>query len=87
MKGANFRPNVVGSVAGLDVLVVRAAVEDGAAFQIGGAGVGVVGNLVCLKNEVTEIDLDLAPEVIHGALLLLFDGADGDLFVQLAGGS
>lgn len=85
IKSADFGAEVVGTVAGLKMLVVRAAIEDDVALQFAVASGGVVGHLVGLQKVAAEIDLGFAAQMVDGAGFFLLGGANRNFFLLLPG--
>ena len=74
-------------MAGLDVVVVGAAVESEMPGSCGLAAVGVIGRFVSSKNVGAVVDLDVVVEFVDVAVFFLLDGADDGAVLELGHGS
>ncbi len=84
-EASGFRADVVGSLSGFDVLVVRAAVEHHVAVRNGISGVGVVVHRIGIQNVGAVVNLRLAAQLEYGAVFFLLQGADGDILLSRRG--
>src|SRR5712691_8280676 len=64
-----------------DVLVIGAAIEHNVAISRGLAGLRVVVDFVGIENVRAIVNFGLAAQLKHGAVLLLLEGANGNLFI------
>ena len=72
-------------MTGLDVLVVRAAVQHDVALQFGISHVRVVRDLIRVQDVGAIVNFHSAPQVVEGPILLLLHSPDRDFFCRLAG--
>ncbi len=79
-----FRADIVGAVAGLDVLVVRTAVERDVALQFAISGVRVVCDLIRIQGVSAIVNFHLSTQVVDRSILLLLHRPDRNLFLRLA---
>src|SRR5438309_1548075 len=80
IEAAHFGSNVIGAVAGLDVLVTRPAIEDYVPFQGSVAGRRVVGDLIRVQNKSPIMNLNLASQPEHGPVFFLLRRPDRNFF-------
>ena len=80
VEAARLTANVIASMAGRDMFIVKAAFK----FKIAGrgdfAGTAVVGDGIGLQGAVPEFDLHLTAQGVDVAILFLFAGLDRDRF-------
>jgi hypothetical protein len=76
LESAHLGAQVVGSTAGLNVLVVRSTVQHNLAIGRGVAGVRVVRHLIRSEDIHTVVDLSLTVKLVGGSVSFLFAGPD-----------
>src|SRR5258707_2455098 len=77
VKTSSLGRQVIGSMAGLDVVVVRAAVEGKLAGGSGLAAVGVVSDFVSPQDVCPIVDFGVAVQLVDVAVFFLLQGANG----------
>ena len=85
IESSGFRADIVSAVTGLDVLVVRAAVQHDVALQFAISRVCLVRDLIRVQDVSAIVNFHSAPQVVDGPILLLFHRPDRNLFFRLAG--
>src|ERR1700730_12595173 len=77
VKTPGLAGQVVDSMTGLDVVVIRAAVEGKVAGGSGLAAVGVVGDFVSPQDVGAIVNFGVAAQLVDVAVFLLLKSADG----------
>src|SRR4029077_14800687 len=85
IESSGFGADIVSAVTGLDVLIVRAAVQHNVALQIAVSRVRVVRDLIRIQDVRAIVNLHSAPQVVDRTILLLFPRPDRNLFFRVAG--
>src|SRR5260370_22823976 len=83
VERSRFRAKIVSAVTGLDVLVVRAAVQRDVALQFAVSRIRVVGDLIRAQDVSAIVNFHLAPQVVDRPILLLLHRPDRNLFFGL----
>jgi hypothetical protein len=73
-------------MAGLDVLIVRAAIEHDVALRFAVSCIRVVGDSIGMEDVIAVVNHRLAPKVVNRSFLLLFHRGPRNFFFYLAGG-
>ena len=84
-EASSFSSDVVGSMSGLDVLIIRSAIEHDVAIRGGVAGVGVVIDRIGIEDVGAVVNLRLAAQFEYRPVFFLLQGANGDVLHFLEG--
>ncbi len=86
VEDAGFGNQIVGAMAGPDVVVVGTAIEPEVPVRGGVAGVGVISDLVRAQDVAAIVNFAVAVQLVDGADHFLLDGANrGDIFFLVLG--
>ena len=78
-EASSFSSDVVGSMSGFDVLIIRAAVEHHMAIRGGVARIGVVVDRIGIEDVGAVVNLGLPAQLECGPIFFLLQGANGDV--------
>ena len=78
-EASSFSSDVVGSMSGFDVLIIRPAIEHDVAIRGGVAGIGVVIDRIGIEDVGAVVNLGLAAQLEYGPVFFLLQGANGDV--------
>ena len=83
VEASSFGRHIVGSVTGLDMVVVGAAIKGEVAGGRGFAAIGVVGHFIGAKDVSAIVNLRFVVQFVNFADFFLLDGADDRAIFEL----
>src|ERR1700722_6829779 len=85
VEAASFRRQIIGAMAGFDVVVVGSAIECEMASSGRLSAVGIVGHFVGTKNIAAVMDLGVVVQFVNVAVFFLLNGTDDGSIFELRG--